>query len=303
MQKRKLGNTDSLVTELGYGAWELRSLDIKDAETILNYALDSGINYFDTSPDYGPSEEYIGRTVSHRRNEYYLATKCGCNIDQRGKRLKPGHIWSRERLLSNIENSLRVLKTDHIDVWQLHGAIPLDLKEGENGEVIKTMLKLKQQGKVLSIGISFKNGQPEDELYPAGYGFKYIHEFTKWEVFDVMQVVYGGLTRQNELVISQTSEKGIGIIIRGVLRKYHNNYDKLFETAMLEHLLEENESRNDFLIRFALKHMGISSMIIGTKNIDHLEANIKAVMKGSLPDKVYHEAKKRLDAICICPRK
>jgi hypothetical protein len=88
---------------------ELRAIDL---------GQDGGINYIDTSPDYGPSEAYIGQAIAHRRSEYYLAAKCGCNIDPAGKGLEPPHVWSRQKLLENIENSLRLLKTDYVDVWQ-----------------------------------------------------------------------------------------------------------------------------------------------------------------------------------------
>jgi len=84
--KRQLGRTGLEVTALGYGAMELRGAprarDITEAqaETILNKVLDAGINYIDTSIDYGLSEERIGRYISHRRSEYYLASKCGCLV-------------------------------------------------------------------------------------------------------------------------------------------------------------------------------------------------------------------------------
>src|SRR5712671_2670769 len=84
--KRELGRTGLQVTTLGYGAMELRGAprarDISEAqaETILNKVLDAGINYIDTSVDYGMSEERIGRYISHRRAEYYLASKCGCLV-------------------------------------------------------------------------------------------------------------------------------------------------------------------------------------------------------------------------------
>src|SRR5258708_7430888 len=84
--KRELGRTGLQVTTLGYGAMELRGAprarDISEAqaETILNKVLDAAINYIDTSVDYGMSEERIGRYISHRRAEYYLASKCGCLV-------------------------------------------------------------------------------------------------------------------------------------------------------------------------------------------------------------------------------
>lgn len=299
MEKRTLGKTGPAITVLGYGAMELRSLGEQEAVRMLNGVLDGGINYIDTSPDYGPSEAYIGKAIAHRRDEFYLATKCGCNVDQAGKKLEPGHIWSREKLLANIENSLRLLKTDHVDVWQLHKPFPDELAGGRNDQVIQMMKDLKQQGKVRYIGISFMSGDPGEELYPAGYGFKYAQEFMQWGVFDVMQIVYGGLTRKNEMVITKAAGMGIGVIVRGVVKKYWNNYDELLEKTRLNELCAKGESSSSLLIRFALSHRGISTMIIGTKNSDHLTANIEAATKGILPAGIYLEAKRRLDAVGI----
>ncbi len=303
MEKKNLGRTGFAVTSLGYGAMELRHLGRSDAARVLNAVLDGGINYIDTSPDYGPSEEYIGEALAHRRTEFWLASKCGCNIDAGGQPQEPRHIWTRQQLLANIESSLRRLKTDHLDVWQLHGPAPEELVRGKDGETVETMLTLKQQGKVRAIAISFGNRRLGDALYPAGYGFKYAPEYITWGVFDAIQIVYGGLTRMNENLIAQADERGIGTIIRGVVKRYHANYDELFEKARLNELCAADESQDDFLIRFALNHPGISTMIIGTKNLEHLATNIRAVTKGKLPADVYLEAQARLEAIGILPGK
>src|SRR3990172_3896036 len=128
MPKSILGRTGLLVTKLGYGAMELRGTDhfprlsAKAASEILNSVLDNGINYLDTSPDYGYSEQIIGEQLAHRRREFYLASKCGCPIeapevphDQR----KP-HDFSRDNLRAGVEQSLRRMKTDYLDVVQFH---------------------------------------------------------------------------------------------------------------------------------------------------------------------------------------
>src|SRR5271163_4230560 len=84
LAKRRLGRTGLEVTTLGYGAMELRGAprgpEVSDetAERVLNAVLDAGINFIDTSIDYGRSEELIGRFIPHRRGEYFLASKCGC---------------------------------------------------------------------------------------------------------------------------------------------------------------------------------------------------------------------------------
>lgn len=303
MEKRSFGKTGLSVTVLGYGAMELRSLDEKDAARICNAVLDSGINYIDTSPDYGPSEYYIGKAIAHRRDEYFLASKCGCNIDEHGRGQTPPHIWTRARLLENLETSLRLLHTDHLDVWQLHGTTPGELAGGREDEVIRTMQELKQQGKVRFIGISFRNGGPKEEGYPAGFGFNHLPHFLEYGVFDMIQIVYGGLTRLSEAAISRAAQQGLGVVARGVVKQYFENYPDLFRQAGLEELLEPGETMNDFLIRYAASHPGISAMIIGTKSLDHLQQNVRAAEKGKLTPEKYEEAKRRLDSVGITPEK
>jgi aryl-alcohol dehydrogenase-like predicted oxidoreductase len=301
MEKRKLGRTGPEVAVLGYGAMELRHVTERDAERLLNAVLDGGINYIDTSPDYGLSETYIGKAISHRRSEFQLATKCGCNIDAAGKWLEPRHIWNERQIRGNLENSLRLLKTDHVDVWQLHSLSPSDLAGGKNDDVIKTMVDMKQEGKVRSIGVSFRNGKLSDSLYPAGHGFTCAPEFMKWDVFDVMQIIYNGLTRTNELIITRAADQGMGMIVRGVVHKYRDNYPELFIKAKLGELCGPQEEGDDFLIRFALTHPDISTIIIGTKNPDHLARNLRTAERGVLPAHIYNEAKNRLAAIGIAP--
>ena len=122
--KHELGRTGLQVATLGYGAMELRGAprarDITEAqaETILNKVLDAGINYIDTSIDYGLSEERIGRYISHRRAEYYLASKCGCLVAAppapRGQR--GAHVFTRDNVVAGVEQSLTRMKTGYLDV-------------------------------------------------------------------------------------------------------------------------------------------------------------------------------------------
>ncbi len=302
MEKRILGRTKLPVTVLGYGAMELRHLNQNDAGKILNAVLDQGINYIDTSPDYGPSEEFIGNMIARRRSEYFLASKCGCNVDASGKGQAPQqHIWTRKQLLWNIDNSLRLLKTDHLDVWQLHGTLPAELPGGVDDEVIRTMQELKQQGKVNWIAISYKNGGAGDPLYPAGYVHQYIQHFLDLGVFDVMQIVYGGMVRKNEIAITKTAAKGLGTVIRGVVKQYQSNFPELFAKTGLNELCAPGETMSRFMLRYAMNHPGIHTMIIGTSSPEHLAENIRSADQGKLAQSTYEEACRRLAAIGIQP--
>src|SRR5437870_6054499 len=129
LEKRNFGRSNMPVTVLGYGAMEIRGPRIwngrpvtdEQAETILNAVLDSGINLIDTSNDYGLSEQYIGRFISHRRSEYFLATKCGCTVVRRDEKTDDTpHLWTRDNLLRGIDESLARMRTNFVDLLQLH---------------------------------------------------------------------------------------------------------------------------------------------------------------------------------------
>jgi aryl-alcohol dehydrogenase-like predicted oxidoreductase len=208
LPKRELGRTGLHVTMLGYGAMELRGAprarDITDeqaAGTILNAVLDSGINYIDTSVDYGLSEERIGRYISHRRDSYYLASKCGCLVGAppapRGQR--GPHVFTRENIVAGVEQSLARMKTDYLDVVQFHISPSRQTLE-ENGAV-EALLELKAAGKVRFIGMSGT--------------LPHLHDHIAMGVFDVFQIPYSAVEREHETAISEAAVAGAGIVIRG----------------------------------------------------------------------------------------
>ena len=296
-QKKRLGHTNLDVAPLSFGTMWLKRLSDKDAEGLLNRVLDLGINYIDTSRAYGDSEERIGRYLSGRRDEVIVATKCGCNphLDKRGS----PHVltFDRATLERNLEESLRALKTDYIDIWQLHGATPEKLIGGPEGEVIEFMQRMKEQGKVRYIGASLRHGPKTEPGYPTRYGYQCIQEYPDWGVFDVFQIVYGGMVRTSEALLNYAAEKGAGIIVRGVVRDYFDDFPDTFSRAGLGDLLAAGEDRRSFLIRYALSHSAVSSVLIGTNNPEHLKANVKAASAGGLESDRYKEAKQRLEQI------
>src|ERR1700722_15827587 len=130
IETRPLGNTGEDVTVLGYGAMELRGdprgpvIEDEAAGALLNAVLDEGINLIDSSTDYGNSEELIGRYVGHRRDEYFLASKCGCLLGAPPAGAPPPfpHDYRAENLRAGIEQSLRRLDTDRLDLLQVHSS-------------------------------------------------------------------------------------------------------------------------------------------------------------------------------------
>ena len=150
---RQLGRTGLQVTRLAYGAMELRGgsrgpeVTPQQAQAILNAVLDAGINYIDTSIDYGESEEVIGRYLSHHRSEYFLATKCGCQVGPRppgGGRMP--HVFTRENIVAGVHQSLTRMKTDYIDVLQFHAEPSKETLEQERA--VETLLDLQRDGKI-----------------------------------------------------------------------------------------------------------------------------------------------------------
>lgn len=142
MRTNELGRTGYQVSRLGFGAMNLPGVPYEQAEAALNYALDHGINYIDTAAGYRNSEEIIGLAISHRRGEYFLATKTA----QRGY----------EEAKSEIERSLVRMKTDYIDLLQIHYVNrPQEFQAAmaEDG-AYRAALEAKQEGKVRFIGIT-----------------------------------------------------------------------------------------------------------------------------------------------------
>jgi aryl-alcohol dehydrogenase-like predicted oxidoreductase len=296
MEKRVFGASGDQVTVLGYGAMELRHVGEAQAERLLNGVLDAGINYIDTSPDYGPSEDMIGKYISHRRSEYFLATKCGCDIPPSGNAgVKRRHLYAGQQLLHNIEHSLQRLKTDYVDVWQIHNAYPEQL---QNTDVLETMHQVKESGQVRHIAVSMSGTGP-------GYGYVQLRDYLtpEWSAFDAMQVWYSALVRHSEHAITQAANKGIGTIIRGATRRIdpYNSLTDACTKLNLDDLRDPGETAAQFLLRFVITHPDVHTIIVGTKNLDHLADNVSAANIGALSEDVYQQTIARLQSTGINP--
>jgi aryl-alcohol dehydrogenase-like predicted oxidoreductase len=279
---------------LGYGAMELRGAprgrDVTDAqaETILHAVLDAGINYIDTSIDYGVSEERIGRYISDRRSEYYLASKCGCVVGAapapRGQR-NP-HVFTRDNILAGVEQSLRRMRTDYLDVVQFHSSP--SRKTLEEDGALETVLELKRAGTIRFVGMSGTLPHLSDHIAMG--------------VFDVFQIPYSAVEREHEALITAAAKAGAGIVIRGGAAKGAPTEGKQagvqwerWQNVHLDDLLD-GMSPMEFILRFTFTHPDLHTNIVGTINPDHLRHNVNVLRQGPLPPDVYAEAKRRLDA-------
>jgi aryl-alcohol dehydrogenase-like predicted oxidoreductase len=302
LETRPLGRTGADVTILGYGAMELRGVpngpDIadEDAGRLLNAVLDSGINLIDTSVDYGRSEELIGRYLGHRRDEYFLASKCGCLLEAPpGARPPFPHDYSPRNVRADVEQSLRRLGTDRLDLVQVH--MSPSRAQLEADETIETMQALREEGKVRFLGMS--------GILPN------LPDHIAMNVFDVFQIPYSVVQREHEDLITAAAQAGAGTLIRGGAARGGPADDKdwrqgplglpqgegqrRWAESSIDDLLD-GMSRIEFVLRFTLSHPGLSTTIVGTSSVDHLRSNLAIAELGPLPADVYQQAKDRLSA-------
>jgi aryl-alcohol dehydrogenase-like predicted oxidoreductase len=290
---RPLGETGLTVTRLGYGAMEVRGERIwsgrpvtdEQAGTILKAVVDAGITFIDTANDYGRSEAYIGQFLADRREEFALATKCGCTVVPAGDHDETPHSWDRNHLLANIDDSLAKLRTDHVDLLQLHNP---DVRSSEEHRVVDTLREIKDSGKARHIGISSTS--------------PHLATYIEWGVFEAFQIPYSALERRHENLITAAHRAGAGIIVRGGVARGEPGQGlgsqdawTLWRRAELDEMLGDGESRTAWQLRFTLSHPAVDTIIAGTLNPKHLAENVAAAHAGPLPDDVYAEAKRRLD--------
>ena len=300
---RPLGTTGESVTILGYGAMELRGaprapeIPDEDAGRLLNAVLDGGINIIDTSIDYGRSEELIGRYLSDRRDEFFLASKCGCPLASPPPPATPPypHDYSPQNLRAGVEQSLRRLQTDRLDLVQIH--ISPSRAQLEADDAVATLNTLRDEGKVRFIGMSGTLPNLPDHM--------------EMGVFDVFQIPYSVLQREHEELIATAAAAGAGTFIRGGAARGAPSSDKdwskgpigvaegegerRWDASGIDELLGDM-SRIEFTLRFTLSHPGLSTTIVGTSRLDHLSSNIAIAEKGPLPADLYEEAKARFRA-------
>ncbi len=295
MIRKKLGRTGLQVTQLGYGSmglrgprtWGVRVVGDEDADRLLNSVLDAGINFIDTAPDYGVSEERIGRYISSRRSEFYLATKCGCVYTQHEDHLELHHVWKKEVIQRNIETSLQRLKTDYVDVLQFHGG---DAETLQRQGLIELLMGFRDQGLIRFLGTS------SSPLHLPG--------LIELGVFDTFQIPYSCLDPEDHDRITRAAETGAGIIIRGgiayggpdaeIQRPVIN---EVWTRAKLDELLPDGMSRAELILRYTLSHPHCHTTIVGTCNPKHLAENLAAAASGPLPSGLYEEIGSRVAAV------
>jgi aryl-alcohol dehydrogenase-like predicted oxidoreductase len=238
----------------------------------------------------------MGTYVGHRRDEFFLASKCGCPMELPADTPPPyPHDYRPGNVRANVEQSLRRLGTDRLDLVQVHMS-PSQATLEEN-RTVETLKDLQAEGKIRFIGMSGILPNLPDHLAMG--------------VFDVFQIPYSAVQRDHEDLITEATGQGAGTFIRGGAARGAASEDKNWSVSPLTQdpgvgqrnwetsgvaglLAEAGMSNMEFVLRFTLSHPGLTTTIVGTSNADHLVGNICVAEKGPLPSDLYEEAKKRL---------
>lgn len=277
MHMRTFGNTDMTVSALGLGTRQLAGASLEDASRVLHAALGYGLNVIDTAECYGHSEEMIGRAVGNRRNEYYLFTKCG-HADGSGWDLPH---WHPHLLEKSIERSLQRLKTDHLDLVQLHSCSEQLLRRGE---VIGVLQRARDAGKIRYLGYS---GDRKAAHYAVACG-----------AFDALQTSVNLADQESiDLIIPAARKRHMGIIAKRPLasvawslaQKPNDPVQVLYwqRLAKLNYdfLKRELDEAVGIALHFTLHATDVA--IVGTSSPNRFQHNSALLEVGPLPELQY----------------
>ncbi len=293
MQYRRLGRTELEVSELGFGAWHIGWTPPDQGDEVgqlLNRALDAGVNFIDSSAAYRWSEELIAKYIGHRQDEFYFATKCGSwRVQQSDGEWVQTLDYSAKAIEPQIDRSLRRLKTDCIDIMQLHSPKYGDVAFGDGLEGLK---KAQKAGKVRFISIS-ADGDTALKAIEIGE-------------YDTLQLTYNVLQQGPAEVIAAAREKDMGIIIKGpianaIYEQSHPNENNAKTWYNARNILAPevigDMSRVEASLRWLLCDLEVHTAIVGTTNINHFNDNLAGTERGRLPDKMLSEISRRYEAL------
>lgn len=281
MQRRFLGNTGIAVSEIAFGGveigmpygigvkWEEDMLPEKDAVRLLLTALDSGLNFFDTARLYGVSENIMGKAFDGRRDEVVLCTKCRHFRDDKGR--LPDDRTLGKIIRVSLEESLRALQTDYIDLYMLHQG---DMEILGRDAIAVEMQKLKEKGIVRSIGVSVYSAEESEKVIRSG-------------VWNAVQLPFNLMDQRQQALFCLAGEKGVGIVVRSVLLKglLSNRGTGLHPmlAPVEEHIRRYQALLNgsftslpELAVKFALSFPQVSSVLVGIDRPEYLKQSLAA---------------------------
>ncbi|WP_286744407.1 aldo/keto reductase [Roseivirga sp. UBA1976] len=293
MRCRPLPRAGFSISEIGFGCMSL-GRDNHENYRLIQSAFEAGINYFDTADVYqnGWSEECLAAAVKTFRKEIRIATKVGNVADPGGKSFN----WcpSKSHILSSVDKSLKRLKTDYIDLYQLHGGTLNDNWD----EIVETFDLLKQKGKILHYGIS--SIRPNVVRKIAGQP-GWVSNMLQYSLLD---------RRPEEELLNLLHEKEVGVLVRGALAKgfllnnkssdYLNNSSE--DVDLLKNKLElfsiEKSLRLRLVLGWVLNHKAVTSVVVGIRNSLQLTQLLEAMSLPMPEEKVYQKLSEVLPANC-----
>jgi aryl-alcohol dehydrogenase-like predicted oxidoreductase len=300
MQTRKLGNSDLYITPVGYGAWAIGgsgwqfawgSQDDNESIAAIHRALELGVNWIDTAAVYGlgHSEEVVGRALkSWHGSRPYIFTKCGLRGDANGEVQK---VLTADSIRGEVEDSLRRLSVDVIDLYQIHWPPDPDSPELEEGW--STLADLRREGKVRWIGVSNFNVQqlrraqaiaPVTSLQPR---YSLVHREIEDEILpyclseDIGVIVYSPMA--SGLLTGAMTRERAAKLPRDDWRRGHPDFTEpnlSHNLALVERLKEiarrHNRSAGEVAIAWTLHHPAVTGAIVGARNARQAEGVMRA---------------------------
>ena len=247
-----------MVTRIGFGAIKLHGLDAKVAADSLNRALDLGVNFIDTARGYRTSEERIGAAISRRRDEFYLATKSGAR--------------EAEAMAVELETSLTNLRTDVIDLYQLHSVsdrASWDRATGAGG-ALEAAKRAQQQGKIKHIGITIHRDL--EVMRDAIKSGEFASVMLAHSLMDPESVDSAG-------ILALAHEHGMGVIIMKAL----SGGALSTPSENKEHVPNDSIARR--VLRYLLRRDAITTIIPGITCVEEIEENVATgSMTGPITD-------------------
>ncbi|MCX6121000.1 MAG: aldo/keto reductase [Ignavibacteriales bacterium] len=273
---RDFGTTGLRVSVLGYGAGQLGAATFSDVDAgrLLNEVVDRGITLIDTARGYGMSEERIGKHLKHRRHEIVLSTKVGYDI--------PGYTdWTYDCVHAGIDEALRRLQTDVLDIVHLHSCPRTTLKEGSS---VRALEEAVRAGKVRVAAYSGEN-EALDWAVDSGRFESVEHSLNICD----QRVIDGALTR--------SLARGLGVISKRPVAnapwryaecpkgEYAEEYWWRWNTMKLD---RRDLSWQELALRFTAFTPGVSSCIVGTTQLNHVLQNCSFLEAGPLAEDHRH---------------
>ena len=276
METRQFGKTDMQVSVLGFGGAEIgfekATTDV--VERVLGGALDAGLNVIDTAECYLESEELIGRAVRWRRDDFYLFTKCG-HFEGSYK-----EDWRPESLIKSIERSLQRLKTDRLDLVQLHSCSEAELRKGD---VIEALRDARDRGYTRYIGYS---GDGQAARYAIDCGaFDSLQTSVSIADQEAIELTLPLARDAPDWRDRQTADRqrGLARTSRGPTTRISSPTGTGYKHLAYDFLKGDPQQVGSTALRFTLSIPGVHTAIVGTSRPGRWLENARLLEAGSLP--------------------